>query len=142
MPDHPFLPAELVWAVPAGLVIGVLAVGIVRMIGWASHYHPCGRWALVAPLGATLVLGVVGIWLPQLFGNGKGIAHDAFLGASPVALLVALALLKPLMTALCLASGMSRGLFTPVLSTGAALGGVLGRRGRWSGRGCRAAPTP
>jgi H+/Cl- antiporter ClcA len=35
----------------------------------------------VAPLGATLVLGLVGIWLPQLFGNGKGIAHDAFLGA-------------------------------------------------------------
>ena len=69
---------------------------------------------------------MVGIWLPQLFGNGKGIAHDAFLGATPVALLVALALLKPLVTMLCLGSGMSGGLLTPVLSTGAAFGGVLG----------------
>lgn len=81
VPDYPFLPAELVWAVLAGPVIGGLAVGLVRLIGWVSHYHPRGRWALVAPLGATLVLGVIGIWLPQLFGNGKGIAHDAFLGA-------------------------------------------------------------
>jgi CIC family chloride channel protein len=56
----------------AGPVIGLLAVGLVRMIGLVSHYGPRGRWALVAPLGATLVLGVVGIWLPQLFGNGKG----------------------------------------------------------------------
>jgi H+/Cl- antiporter ClcA len=126
VPDYPFLPAELVWAVLAGPVIGGLAVGLVRLIGWVSHYHPRGRWALVAPLGATLVLGIIGIWLPQLFGNGKGIAHDAFLGASPVSLLVALALLKPLVTTLCLGSGMSGGLFTPVLSTGAALGGVLG----------------
>jgi CIC family chloride channel protein len=127
LPDYPFLPAELVWAaVLAGPVIGLITVGLVRMIGLVSHYHPRGRWALVAPLGATLVLGVVGIWLPQLFGNGKGIAHDAFLGASPVPLLVALALLKPLMTTLCLGSGMFGSLFTPVLSTGAALGGVLG----------------
>jgi len=126
VPDYPFLPAELVWAVLAGPVIGGLAVGLVRLIGWVSHYRPRGRWTLVAPLGATLVLGIIGIWLPQLFGNGKGIAHDAFLGASPVSLLVALALLKPLVTTLCLGSGMSGGLFTPVLSTGAALGGVLG----------------
>ena len=46
--------------------------------------------------------------------------------AMPVALLVALAVLKPLVTTLCLGSGMSGGLFTPVLSTGAAFGGVLG----------------
>ena len=47
----------------------------------------------------------------------------------PVALapvLVALAVPMPLVTTLCLDSGMSGGLFTPVLSTGAAFGGVLG----------------
>jgi chloride channel protein, CIC family len=126
LPDYPFLPAELVWAALAGPLIGLVAVGLVRMIGLVSHYRPRGGWALVAPLGATLVLGLIGIWLPQLFGNGKGIAHDAFLGVAPVGLLVALALLKPLVTTLCLGSGMSGGLFTPVLSTGAAFGGVLG----------------
>jgi H+/Cl- antiporter ClcA len=34
--------------------------------------------------------------------------------------------LKPMLTALCLGSGASGGLFTPTLSTGVVLGGVLG----------------
>jgi len=43
-----------------------------------------------------------------------------------VGLLLALFILKPLVTALCLGSGASGGLFTPVISTGAVLGGALG----------------
>jgi CIC family chloride channel protein len=41
-------------------------------------------------------------------------------------LLFALFSLKPLVTSLCLGSGGSGGVFTPTLSTGAALGGFLG----------------
>ena len=126
VPAYPFRPTELAWAVVAGPLIGVLSVGFVRLIGLVSHHRPRGGLALVAPLGACLVLGAVGIVLPQLFGNGKGIAYDAFLGVSPLGLMLALALLKPVMTTLCLGSGMSGGLFTPVMSTGAVLGGALG----------------
>jgi chloride channel protein, CIC family len=50
-------------------------------------------------------------------------ARDAFTGAGSLSLLLAL---KPLVTALCLGSGASGGLFTPTLSTGAVLGGSLG----------------
>ena len=53
-------------------------------------------------------------------------AHDAFLGADGLVLLLALFALKPLVTALCLGSGASGGLFTPTLSTGAVLGGAAG----------------
>jgi H+/Cl- antiporter ClcA len=49
-----------------------------------------------------------------------------FLGEGGLALLFALFALKPLVTALCLGSGAAGGLFTPTLSTGAALGGFLG----------------
>ena len=55
---------------------------------------------------------------------------SAFLGESGLALLAALFVLKPLVTALCLAGGGSGGVFTPTLSTGAVLGGFLG--GAWS----------
>ncbi|MCU1625280.1 MAG: chloride channel protein [Pseudonocardia sp.] len=41
-------------------------------------------------------------------------------------LLLALLVLKPLVTALCLGSGASGGLLTPTPATGAALGGFLG----------------
>jgi H+/Cl- antiporter ClcA len=53
-------------------------------------------------------------------------AHDAFTGAGALTLLLALFALKPLVTALCLGSGASGGLFTPTLSTGAVLGGAAG----------------
>jgi CIC family chloride channel protein len=53
-------------------------------------------------------------------------ARDAFLGIGGFSLLLALFVLKPLVTALCLESGASGGLFTPTLSTGAVLGGALG----------------
>lgn len=53
-------------------------------------------------------------------------AEGVFLGGGGFALLFALFALKPLVTALCLGSGTSGGLFTPTMSTGAVLGGFLG----------------
>ena len=61
-------------------------------------------------------------WCIQLYGNGKDMAEQAFLGEGTPSLFAALAVLKPLVTALCLGSGMAGGLFTPTLSTGAMLG--------------------
>jgi chloride channel protein, CIC family len=125
-PAYPFTSAELIWAILAGPVIGLIAVGFIRLIAWVSHRRPTGWPALVAPLVALVILGAIGVRYPQLFGNGKGIAQDAFLGQTGLLLLLALFLLKPLVTALCLGSGASGGLFTPTLSTGALLGGSLG----------------
>jgi chloride channel protein, CIC family len=126
VPQYPLRPAEMVWALLAGPLIGLVAVGFIRLVGWVSHHRVSGRLAVLAPLPAFGLLGVVGIWLPQLFGNGKGLAQDAFAGSSGLWLLLVLFLLKPLFTALCLGSGASGGLFTPTMSTGAALGGMLG----------------
>jgi H+/Cl- antiporter ClcA len=75
---------------------------------------------------AFLALGVLGIWYPQLFGNGKDMAHEAFLGLGGIGLLFALFALKPLVTALTLGAGAAGGVFTPFLATGAVLGGFLG----------------
>jgi chloride channel protein, CIC family len=126
IPAYQFSPRLVVWALLAGPVIGLIAAGYVRMLGWISHHRATGRFALVAPFLAMTVLGFVGIVYPQLFGNGKGMAHDAFVGTGSIALLLALFALKPLVTAMCLGSGASGGLFTPTLSTGAVLGGGLG----------------
>jgi H+/Cl- antiporter ClcA len=114
------------WAVVVGPIIGVAAVGFVRLVAWVSYHAVKGRKAIGAPLVAFGMLGLIGIQYPQLFGNGKDMAHDAFLGNGSLALLGALFFLKPLVTSLCLGSGASGGLFTPVMSTGAVLGGFLG----------------
>lgn len=126
IPDYPYDTRLLVWALLLGPVVGVLAAGYIRLIGWMSHHRITGWPSLFAPLGAFSVLAAIALAFPQLYGNGKGMAHDAFLGLGTIGLLAALSVLKPFVTALCLGSGASGGLFTPVMSTGAVLGGALG----------------
>ena len=126
IPDYRFTWSVMTWAVLAGPVIGLVSAGYIRLIGWVSHHRARGTRALVAPVIAFGILGVIGIWYPQLFGNGLDMARDAFLGVGGFGLLLTLFALKPLVTALCLGSGASGGLFTPTLSTGAVLGGALG----------------
>jgi H+/Cl- antiporter ClcA len=114
------------WALLAGALIGLAAAGYIRLIAWVSHHRIAGLATVVAPTIAFTILALVGLAYPQLFGNGKDMALDVFLGRGSLALLAALAVLKPLVTALCLGSGATGGLFTPVLSTGAVLGGAFG----------------
>jgi H+/Cl- antiporter ClcA len=126
IPSYPFVGSQLVWAVVVGPVIGVMAAGFIRLIGWVSHHRLTGWRGAAAPVVAFGILGVVGVQYPQLFGNGKDMAHDVFVGGGGFTLLFALFALKPIVTSLCLGSGASGGLFTPVLSTGAMLGGLCG----------------
>lgn len=126
LPPYRSGAALLVFALLLGPLAGLAAVGYIRLIAWVSHHRVRGRAAPLAPLVAFVLLGLLALRWPQLLGNGKGLAHDAFVGAGGLATLAALAALKPLVTALCLGSGASGGLLTPVLATGAVLGAALG----------------
>jgi H+/Cl- antiporter ClcA len=116
----------ILWALVAGPVIGVASVGYVRLIRLADRNKPKGRLRLIAPPLAFGLLGFVSISFPQMLGNGKDLVQLAFDGAVAPKLLVALLVLKPLATFICLGSGAPGGLFTPSLTFGALLGGVLG----------------
>jgi H+/Cl- antiporter ClcA len=116
----------MVWSLFAGLIIGVVAVLFIRLIGFMAHKRAKGNsifWKMPLVFG---VVGIIGVKYPQLFGNGKDMAHDAFLGLGSAGLLFLLFALKPLLTSLTLGSGAAGGLFTPFLSTGAVLGAFLG----------------
>jgi CIC family chloride channel protein len=128
VPAYPVTVPHVVFAVAAGPVVGLFSVGYIRLIGWISHHQVRGRGLFVAPTVAFAVLGLVAWGYPQLLGNGQGMAQQAFVSGAgtSLALTGTLALLKPLVTGLCLGSGATGGLFTPTLATGAALGGVLG----------------
>lgn len=131
-PAYPGIPAYhltvtlVVFSLVVGPLTGVFASGYIRVIGWVTHFQLSGRWSVAAQIVTMGLLGVLGFGFPQLFGNGKDMAADAFTGAGTFALLLALAVLKPLATAACLYSGASGGLFTPTLSTGAVLGAAAG----------------
>jgi H+/Cl- antiporter ClcA len=126
IPQYHFTAPLMVWSLLAGPVIGLVAVGYIRLIGWVSHHGISGVRMIPAIFVAFTALGLIGIAYPQLFGNGKDMAHDAFVNVGGWGLLLALFALKPIVTSMALGSGASGGLFTPTMSTGAVLGGGIG----------------
>jgi chloride channel protein, CIC family len=71
-------------------------------------------------------LGALSIPFPQLLGNGKDAVQTAFADEFSINLLLVLPVLKLLVTCGCLGSGATGGLFTPTMTIGALLGGLLG----------------
>ncbi|GAC1579930.1 MAG: hypothetical protein NVS3B18_13650 [Candidatus Dormibacteria bacterium] len=108
--------AQLVWAVLLGPLIGIAAVGWVRLIARAASVHPRGRSGLLAVPLVFGGLGLLAIPYPELLGNGKGIVQLAVVGGLSLRLAALLVVLKPVVTAACLGAGAPGGLFTPTLT--------------------------
>ncbi|MFZ0041914.1 MAG: chloride channel protein [Solirubrobacteraceae bacterium] len=127
LPHYAVHPAQLVWALLAGPVIGVVAICWVRLVQFAATHRPTGRRTrIAAPFVIFGILGVVSTKYPELLGNGKGVVQLEALGSVSFGLLCVLLVLKPLATAGCLGAGSPGGLFTPTLTIGVLLAGILG----------------
>ena len=127
LPHYGLHPEQMVWALLAGPIIGLVGVGWVRLVRSAGALRPQRGWArFAAPAAAFMALALVSLKYPQLLGNGKGIVQLGALGQLSLGLMVVLFVLKPLATAACLGSGSPGGLFTPTLTIGVLLAGILG----------------
>lgn len=126
VPPYRVTASLVVWSIPAGILIGLVTVGFVRLIGVVSAHRPMGWRVAITPAIVFAALGCVALKYPQVLGNGRDMAEPAFLGIGAIGLLLALAVLKPLVTVACMGSGATGGLLTPTFASGAALGGFLG----------------
>lgn len=115
-----------IWVLIAAPIAGVVAVVYIKAVTWLDRHKPTGSMRLLAPILALGLLGTISIKFPQVLGNGRDVSQLAFIGEVAPALLLTLLILKPACTLLCLGSGAPGGLFTPSLTLGALLGGVLG----------------
>jgi len=114
------------WAILVGPLFGLAAVAVVRMTAWGESIHLRGWKAVAAPMVILTALGALAISYPQLLGNGKDIVEEAFKDHFTISLLLVLPILKLIATSGCLGGGARGGLFTPTMTIGALLGGVLG----------------
>jgi CIC family chloride channel protein len=113
------------------MVVGVVA-GFVALAFMSSLYAtedafekiPVPEWSK-AMLGGLLV-GAIGVWLPNVFGVGYSTITQALSGSLPAITLGLLLVAKIAATSITIGSGGSGGVFAPSLFLGAMTGGFLG----------------
>jgi CIC family chloride channel protein len=119
---------ELVAYFGLGIVAAVVSVLFVQVMRLVANLFARLSWlplALRPVVGMTLV-GVLGLSVPYVYGNGFDTITLALHEKLPLLLLLALPAAKLLATALTAGSGGSGGLFTPSLFLGALVGGAYG----------------
>ncbi|HPF71173.1 MAG TPA: chloride channel protein [Candidatus Krumholzibacteria bacterium] len=120
-------PQELPLFLVMGLLVGLLAVAYVRTLYAAEDAFeslPLPLWA--QPALGGLLLGVLLIWFPQVYGVGYGTMVQALDGHLAWWLMLLLVAVKLLAVDITLGSGFSGGIFAPALFLGGMLGGGFG----------------
>jgi chloride channel protein, CIC family len=112
----------------AALLATVAAVAYVNLLPQMKNFWTGVKvpdW--VKPAIAGLILGVVGLWLPAIFGTGLSQMKQIFDGrAFPLTTLIALAMAILILTPTSLGSGFPGGVIGPALLIGSALGYAYG----------------
>jgi CIC family chloride channel protein len=121
-------PGDLLAYVALGIVGGLASLIFLK---WLAHARPrmqsLPRWTQhFQPAVAGLLIGLIGIRLPQVMGAGYPIIDQAMHGQFTWKLLLVLAALKILATGFSFLSGTPGGMFAPCLFIGAMLGGAVG----------------
>jgi CIC family chloride channel protein len=122
------------WQLPLYLILGLfagpVATAYIYLLYFArdifSSLKRIPIW--VKPAIAGLLLGVVGLFLPQILGVGYSTIGNILNGSiTDIALLIALMIAKTILTPTSIAGGFLGGVFAPSLFIGAALGGAFGQ---------------
>lgn len=110
-----------------GILAGLAAQAFVRLLYFTEDLFDRPRlWApLKTLIGGTLV-GVIGLWFPEIFGVGYEAIGDALHGNIVWHLLLVLVVVKIVAVSITIGSGGSGGIFAPSLFIGAMVGGALG----------------
>jgi chloride channel protein, CIC family len=121
-------PSEFIGYVVLGIAGGFAALAFLK---WIAYLRPkmmsLPRWSrYLQPAAAGLIIGLIGIRLPQVMGAGYFVIDQALHGQFTWRLLLVLAVIKIVATGLSFLSGTPGGMFAPTLFIGAMLGGAVG----------------
>jgi CIC family chloride channel protein len=125
---HLVHPAELLAYALLGVIGGVFSLAFVKLVAYARpRLKALPRWTqYLQPAAAGLLIGVIGLGLPQVMGAGYDFIDQAMHDQFTWQFLLLLAIFKVISTSASFVSGTPGGMFAPTLFIGAMLGGAIG----------------
>lgn len=121
-------PLELIPYAILGLIAGAVGILFIKVLYFFEEkFDAVNIPDYYKTAMGGILLGIVGISFPQVFGVGYGAMDKALHGGMEIWLLFALIFVKILASSLTLGSGSSGGIFAPSLFIGAMTGGFFGR---------------
>ncbi len=119
---------ELPFYLILGLLAAFVSLGYIRALYLSHDWFKESRLPVwVRPVLIGLLLGIVGLYVPQILGDGHETTGEILRGRDMLPrFLLLILVLKLVLTALSLGSGFVGGVFAPSLMLGAALGDAFG----------------
>jgi CIC family chloride channel protein len=114
-----------------GVVGGFASVAFVKLLlslrAWFARLPRSTQW--IQPVAGGLTVGLFGYFVPQVMGVGYDQVSKVLNGDLVLRIVILLAILKIVATAVCYASGNAGGIFGPSLFIGAMVGAAVGSVG-------------
>ncbi|WP_323118942.1 ClcB-like voltage-gated chloride channel protein [Burkholderia alba] len=123
----PVTGLEVLLFVALGLLCGAAAPQFLRLLDVSKAQFR--RLPLPLPVRLALgglIVGVISVWVPDVWGNGYSVVNDILHSPWTWQALVAVLVFKLLATAATAGSGAVGGIFTPTLFVGAVFGSLFG----------------
>jgi len=116
---------------PAFVLLGIVCAGVALLFQLALRIADDGARHVEMPLWLRpaiggAVVGLIGLAFPQVLGVGYETTNLVLSGQLPLALMLALIVLKTVATAITLGSRFGGGIFSPALVVGALTGAAFG----------------
>ncbi|HEY6931405.1 MAG TPA: chloride channel protein, partial [Thermoanaerobaculia bacterium] len=124
--------AEIVPYVIIGLAAGPGSALFMRALKEAKRLFAASKLPMPAAMAiGGAIVGVIGIWLPEVWGNGFEGTNRILRGNPTLAFLALLCVGKIVATSATIGSGGVGGVFTPTLMVGATVGAAIARITQW-----------